>query len=387
MANERSPLKMDSATSSDFEHAQSTEETTAAAAAALLSSPTAHQRAQPRWRQHLDASRQELSELASDSGCSGCSYLRHSAAVPLPLHEVLDRLHDAVKRAAARHHGRTDVAIEKWQLPVDTITYYGVTWNFAAVGVVAIFYQKGIPTYITQGYLVATSVIMAWQLSRFDEFTGWALLSSVALQCHTCTEMASERADTLWPPESTCKPYAAVAHQHAARKQSASAVSDLTVAAATARAVCHANLMLVAEFDTSCVLHTCTHIQLNDREYEQPMPGLLYEAELSGSSSSRHRADSADQQQQRRQIREQNSLSDHSSDVPIVDPEGPGVGLITASSVIVSGITVDSVTADSSSAGDAAAAAAAAAAHTEQGATLLDKSAHTAATTATADGA
>jgi Presenilin len=48
-------------------------------------------------------------------------------------------------------------AIAKWQLPVDTITYYGVTWNFAAVGVVAVFYQKGIPTYITQGYLVSIS--------------------------------------------------------------------------------------------------------------------------------------------------------------------------------------------------------------------------------------
>jgi hypothetical protein len=199
---------------------------------------------------------------------------------------------------------------------------------------------------------------------------------------------------------------AAVAHQHAVRKQSASAVSNLTVAAATARLVCHANLKLVAEFGTPCVLHTCTHIQLNDRvlstlnvtcvwhcvvclqEYEQPMPGLLYEAELSGSgSSSSHRADSADQQQQRRQIREQNSLSDYSGDVPIVDPEGPGVGLITASSVTVSGITVDSVTADSSSAGDAAAAAAAAAHTSCEGATLLDKSAHTAATTATADGA
>ena len=52
-------------------------------------------------------------------------------------------------------------AIEKWQLPVDTITYYGVTWNFAAVGVVAIFYQKGIPTYITQGYLVSVLVVAA----------------------------------------------------------------------------------------------------------------------------------------------------------------------------------------------------------------------------------
>jgi hypothetical protein len=50
MANERSPLKMDAATSSEFEHTQPTDDATAAAAAALLSSPTAHQRAQPKVR-------------------------------------------------------------------------------------------------------------------------------------------------------------------------------------------------------------------------------------------------------------------------------------------------------------------------------------------------
>lgn len=33
-------------------------------------------------------------------------------------------------------------ALEVFQLPCDAFTYYGVLWNFAVVGVVAIFYQK-----------------------------------------------------------------------------------------------------------------------------------------------------------------------------------------------------------------------------------------------------
>lgn len=33
-------------------------------------------------------------------------------------------------------------ALDVFQLPCDVFTYYGVLWNFAAVGVVAIFYQK-----------------------------------------------------------------------------------------------------------------------------------------------------------------------------------------------------------------------------------------------------
>lgn len=35
-----------------------------------------------------------------------------------------------------------DSALEVFQLPCDVFTYYGVLWNFAVVGVVAIFYQK-----------------------------------------------------------------------------------------------------------------------------------------------------------------------------------------------------------------------------------------------------
>jgi presenilin 1 len=49
------------------------------------------------------------------------------------------------------------------------------------VGTIAIFYQKGIPQYINQTYLVLTSVIVAWQLSYFTNWMAWALLVMLAL--------------------------------------------------------------------------------------------------------------------------------------------------------------------------------------------------------------
>jgi hypothetical protein len=36
--------------------------------------------------------------------------------------------------------------------------------RLSQVGIVAIFYQKGIPQVVTQGYLVAVSSVMAWQV-------------------------------------------------------------------------------------------------------------------------------------------------------------------------------------------------------------------------------
>ncbi|CAN0198376.1 unnamed protein product [Scytosiphon promiscuus] len=117
-------------------------------------------------------------------------------------------------------------ALEVFQIPCDAFTYYGVLWNFAVVGVVAIFYQKGIPTTVTQAYLVATSIIMAWQLSRFEEWTGWCLLVVLALY---------DLCAVLTP----CGPLKALV-----------------------------NLM---------------------QEYEEPMPGLLYEAELPAGPPRRRR--------------------------------------------------------------------------------------------------
>jgi presenilin 1 len=49
-------------------------------------------------------------------------------------------------------------------------------WNFAIGGIVAVFWQSGVPRIVTQGYLVAVSVIMAWILTKLPEWTSWALL-------------------------------------------------------------------------------------------------------------------------------------------------------------------------------------------------------------------
>ena len=54
-------------------------------------------------------------------------------------------------------------------------------YNFAAGGIVAVFWQKGVPRIITQGYLVTVSVIMAWILTKLPEWTSWALLVALAL--------------------------------------------------------------------------------------------------------------------------------------------------------------------------------------------------------------
>jgi presenilin 1 len=73
------------------------------------------------------------------------------------------------------------VAIQIYKLPVDKLSYILGLWNFAAVGVLSIFYGKGIPKYVGQGYLICTSVILAWHLSYFDGLTAWALLFMLAM--------------------------------------------------------------------------------------------------------------------------------------------------------------------------------------------------------------
>lgn len=73
------------------------------------------------------------------------------------------------------------VAIEKYELRVDKISFAYVIWNYAIVGVLAIFYNNGIPKFVTQGYLVTSSVVLAWQLSYFNDWTAWTLLVMLAL--------------------------------------------------------------------------------------------------------------------------------------------------------------------------------------------------------------
>ncbi|KAF0699000.1 Aste57867_10422 [Aphanomyces stellatus] len=57
--------------------------------------------------------------------------------------------------------------------PVDWVTFAFLLVNFSFVGVIAIFYQKGIPKWIQNSYLVLVSVILAWQFSMWPEWTTW----------------------------------------------------------------------------------------------------------------------------------------------------------------------------------------------------------------------
>lgn len=72
-------------------------------------------------------------------------------------------------------------AVLIYAIPIDQLSFYVFVLNFGIVGVLSIFWGQGIPTTVTQGYLVATSVILAWHLSYFDEWTTWSLLFMLAL--------------------------------------------------------------------------------------------------------------------------------------------------------------------------------------------------------------
>ncbi|OQR81117.1 presenilin-like protein [Achlya hypogyna] len=62
---------------------------------------------------------------------------------------------------------------DRFHWPLDWISFLFIMVNFAFVGVTAIFYQKGIPKFIQNAYLVLVSVILAWQFSMWPEWTTW----------------------------------------------------------------------------------------------------------------------------------------------------------------------------------------------------------------------
>lgn len=73
------------------------------------------------------------------------------------------------------------IIIEKFEWPVDWISFVFVMSNFALVGVIAVFYQKGTPKLIQNGYLVLISTILAWQFSMWPEWTTWIFCSMFAI--------------------------------------------------------------------------------------------------------------------------------------------------------------------------------------------------------------
>ncbi|TDH68338.1 hypothetical protein CCR75_003251 [Bremia lactucae] len=72
------------------------------------------------------------------------------------------------------------IVVAKLKIPLDKLTMLFAMYNFSIVGVLSVFYQKGLPMWLTQAYLVVTSVIMAWQLGQFPEWTTWALVVLLA---------------------------------------------------------------------------------------------------------------------------------------------------------------------------------------------------------------
>ncbi|KAF7806262.1 presenilin-like protein [Senna tora] len=70
--------------------------------------------------------------------------------------------------------------IEHFRVPIDCITFSLVAFNFAVVGVLAIFMSK-MAIVVTQGYLFLIGILVAYWFTMLPEWTTWVLLVAMAL--------------------------------------------------------------------------------------------------------------------------------------------------------------------------------------------------------------
>ncbi|XWS37268.1 hypothetical protein CRYUN_Cryun19dG0028800 [Craigia yunnanensis] len=70
--------------------------------------------------------------------------------------------------------------IEEFSVPIDCITFMVVLFNFAVVGVLAVFMSK-MAIFVTQGYLVLIGMLVAYWFTLLPEWTTWVLLVALAL--------------------------------------------------------------------------------------------------------------------------------------------------------------------------------------------------------------
>lgn len=70
--------------------------------------------------------------------------------------------------------------IEDFSFPIDSITFVVLLFNFTIVGVLAVFMSK-MAILITQSYLVAIGVLVAYWFTLLPEWTTWVLLIAMAL--------------------------------------------------------------------------------------------------------------------------------------------------------------------------------------------------------------
>ena len=72
-------------------------------------------------------------------------------------------------------------SIYPWMGNIDKLSLTYLLYNYAAVGTLSIFLPRGFPRWVPQGYLIAGSVCLAWELSFFNAWMTWSLLCMLAL--------------------------------------------------------------------------------------------------------------------------------------------------------------------------------------------------------------
>ncbi|KAJ8773166.1 hypothetical protein K2173_028343 [Erythroxylum novogranatense] len=70
--------------------------------------------------------------------------------------------------------------IKDFNFPIDCITFLVVLFNFAIVGVLAVFMSK-MAIFVTQAYLVVIGMLVAYWFTLLPEWTTWVLLVALAL--------------------------------------------------------------------------------------------------------------------------------------------------------------------------------------------------------------
>ncbi|KAI9201638.1 hypothetical protein LWI28_026541 [Acer negundo] len=70
--------------------------------------------------------------------------------------------------------------IEKFNVPIDSVSFLVVLYNFAVVGVLAVFMSK-VAILVTQSYLVVIGMLVAYWFILLPEWTTWVLLVALAL--------------------------------------------------------------------------------------------------------------------------------------------------------------------------------------------------------------
>ena len=73
------------------------------------------------------------------------------------------------------------VGIDRFKVVVDWPTFVFLLYNFAIGGACSIFFGRMVTPWVTQGYLVTISIIMAWLLSFFSNTLTWILLLALSL--------------------------------------------------------------------------------------------------------------------------------------------------------------------------------------------------------------